>query len=239
MSDCPLPAATREVSDIAKLWTAEASDSHEAIDDVLVLSGRIATKRAVTRAVTGRRIVHLATHSFFLRSTCEAGVPSTRAVGGLVPESAIAAVPATNPLLLSGLAFAGANRWGRARSDPADAILTAEEVAGMNLQGTAWAVLSACETAVGEVKAGEGVFGLRRAFQIAGARSIIMSLWSVEDEATRQWMRTLYEGRLRDHLSTADAVHQADLRTLHHRRLHHQSTHPFYWAAFVAAGDWR
>ena len=66
----------------------------------------------------------------------------------------------------------------------------------LDLQGTEWAVLSACETGLGEIKAGEGVFGLRRAFQIAGARTVIMSLWSVEDRATRTWMRALYEGRL-------------------------------------------
>ena len=69
-------------------------------------------------------------------------------------------------------------------------------MAGLNLQGTEWAVLSACDTGLGEIKAGEGVFGLRRAFQIAGARTVIMSLWSVEDQAARAWMRALYEGRL-------------------------------------------
>jgi CHAT domain-containing protein len=112
-------------------------------------------------------------------------------------------------------------------------------VAGLNLQGTEWVVLSACDTGLGEIRAGEGVFGLRRAFQIAGAHTIIMSLWSVEDQSTRNWMRALYEGRLERHLSTADAVHQASLHILQSRRAAGQSTHPFYWAAFVAAGDWK
>ena len=100
-------------------------------------------------------------------------------------------------------------------------------------------MLSACDTGLGEIKAGEGVFGLRRAFQIAGARTIIMSLWSVEDQATRLWMRTLYEGRFQRHLTTADAVREAGLSVLRERRNKGQSTHPFYWAAFVAAGEWK
>jgi CHAT domain-containing protein len=141
-------------------------------------------------------------------------------------------------LLVSGLAFAGANRPA-AGGRQADGILTAEEVAGLNLQGTEWAVLSACDTGLGEIRPNEGVFGLRRAFQIAGVRTIIMSLWSVEDASTRAWMRALYAARFEEHLSTADAVHRADVRMLQDRRRRGQTTHPFYWAAFVAAGDWR
>ena len=98
---------------------------------------------------------------------------------------------------------------------------------------------SACDTGVGEIAAGEGVFGLRRAFQIAGARSVIMSLWSVEDPATRAWMRALYEGRFDRNRPTADAVHEASLTVLRDRRSTGLSTHPFYWAAFIAVGDWR
>jgi CHAT domain-containing protein len=159
----------------------------------------------------------------------------TRGAGGLA--SGAAAVE--NPLLLSGLALAGANRRAQVTPDEDDGILTAEEVASLDLDGVEWAVLSACDTGVGEIKAGEGVFGLRRAFQVAGARTVVMSLWSVEDQATRAWMRALYEGRFQRKLSTADAVHQASLTVLRDRRAKGQSTHPFFWAAFVAAGDWR
>jgi CHAT domain-containing protein len=143
-----------------------------------------------------------------------------------------------NPLLLSGLALAGANRREEAGPNEEDGIATAEEIAALDLTGTEWAVLSACETGVGEVRAGEGVFGLRRAFQVAGARTLIMSLWSVEDEATREWMRALYEARLRDRRDTAESVRAASLRVLRDRRARGGSTHPFYWGAFVAAGDW-
>jgi CHAT domain-containing protein len=108
----------------------------------------------------------------------------------------------------------------------------------MNLAGVEWAVLSGCDTGAGEIKAGEGVFGLRRAFQVAGAKTVIMSLWSVEDQSTRQWMTRLYEGRLMRNLSTADAVREASLDLLRQRRAKGLSTHPFYWGGFVAAGDW-
>ena len=144
-----------------------------------------------------------------------------------------------NPLLLSGLAFAGANERSLAGADEDDGILTAEEVAGLDLTGLDWAVLSACDTGLGVVRVGEGVLGLRRAFQTAGARTVIMSVWSVEDRSTRQWMRALYQARFERGLDTADAVHQAALSTLRARRSATASGHPFFWAGFVAAGDWR
>jgi CHAT domain-containing protein len=146
---------------------------------------------------------------------------------------------AENPLLLSGLALAGANRRQTAAPDEDDGILTAEEVASLDLGGVEWAVLSACDTGVGQIKTGEGVFGLRRAFQVAGARTVIMSLWSVDDQATRVWMRALYEGRFQKGLTTADAMHAASATVLQARRARGQSTNPFYWAAFVAVGSWK
>ena len=100
-------------------------------------------------------------------------------------------------------------------------------------------VLSACETGVGSTVGGEGVFGLRRAFEIAGARTLIMSLWPVEDAAARAWMLALYDARLRRHAGAAETVREASLAVLKSRRAQHQSTHPFYWAGFIAAGDWR
>jgi CHAT domain-containing protein len=135
--------------------------------------------------------------------------------------------------------LAGANRRRTVGLDEDDGILTAEEVAGLNLNGVEWAVLSACDTGLGEIRAGEGVFGLRRAFQVAGARTVIMSLWPVDDQATRAWMRALYDARFRSALSTADAVHTASVTVLRDRRSKKQSTLPVYWAAFVAAGDWK
>jgi CHAT domain-containing protein len=135
--------------------------------------------------------------------------------------------------------LSGANRRRTAAPDEEDGILTAEEIAALDLRGLDWAVLSGCDTGVGEVRAGEGVFGLRRAFQIAGARTVIMSLWPVEDEDTRRWMTSVYDHRFARGAGTAEAVRTASLDQLRRRRQAGLSTHPFYWAGFIAAGDWR
>jgi CHAT domain-containing protein len=99
-------------------------------------------------------------------------------------------------------------------------------------------VLSACDTGLGEISASEGVFGLRRALHVAGARTTILSLWAVRDEDALTWMDALYHGRLVDGLDTAEAVRGASRTLLTQRRQAGKSTHPFYWAGFVAAGDW-
>jgi CHAT domain-containing protein len=221
-----LPGSRAEIQDIAKIWGNQ--------DDVLILSGRAATKTALTNSIVGRKVVHLATHGFFLGSGCEPTMPRTRGVGGVVSATP---VPTDNPLLLAGLALAGVNTLSR--TSQANGILNAEEIAGLNLQGTEWAVLSACDTGLGQITAGEGVFGLRRALQIAGVRTIIMSLWSVEDRSTRDWMKALYEARLTKQLDTPQSVRAASIQVLEDRRKRGLTTHPFYWAAFVAAGDWR
>jgi CHAT domain-containing protein/tetratricopeptide (TPR) repeat protein len=228
-----LPGSQVEVTEISHIWPASGSNV------ATVLSGSKASETAVKNALTGRRVLHFATHGFFLGEACP---PAGSRAGGAAQSTAavrFAEEVRENPLLLSGLAFAGANRRGTATLDEDDGILTAEEVAGLNLNGVEWAVLSACDTGLGEIRAGEGVFGLRRAFQVAGARTVIMSLWPVDDQATRTWMRSLYEARFRGGLSTADAVHMASVTVLRERRAKKQSTLPVYWAAFVAAGDWR
>jgi CHAT domain-containing protein len=134
-----------------------------------------------------------------------------------------------NPLLLSGLAMAGAR----------DGIVMAEEIVALDLDGLQWAVLSACDTGLGELKSGEDVFGLRRAFQLAGARTVILSLWPVDDSATREWMNALYRLRYVNGKDTASSVKTASMEALTARRARHISAHPFYWAGFVATGDWR
>jgi CHAT domain-containing protein len=224
-----LEGTLREVQEVSRLWPAPLGAAR-------ALVGREASERAFKQDASKYRVLHLATHGFFLDGSClpESAPADTRGVGGLSATKTV-----ENPLRLSGLALAGANHRALAGPDEDDGILTAEEVASLDLQGVEWAVLSACDTGVGEIRAGEGVFGLRRAFQVAGARTVVMSLWSVDDQATRAWMRALYEGRFQKNLSTVDAVHQASLRVLRDRRARGQSTHPFYWAAFVAAGDWR
>jgi CHAT domain-containing protein len=233
----PLNGTLQEVNEVAALWRRASSPS--ALTDTRVLVGAAATERTFKQEAAGHRVLHLATHGFFLGENC-APVPSgTRAVGGLASASGKPAPKIENPLLLSGLALAGANRRQTARADEDDGILTAEEVATLNLADVEWAVLSACDTGVGQVKAGEGVFGLRRAFQVAGARTVIMSLWSVDDQATRAWMRSLYDARFQKGMTTADAMQTASLSILRDRRAKGQSTNPFFWAGFVAVGDWQ
>ena len=102
-----------------------------------------------------------------------------------------------------------------------------------------WVVLSACGSGLGDVVAGEGVFGLRRAFQTAGAATLIMSLWDVDDVATRRWMRGLYTARMLRGLPVAESVRSASIGVLAELRRNGSSTHPWTWAAFVASGDWR
>ena len=230
-----LPGARSEVAEVGQYWSAGGGG-------VTTLSGDQATEAAVKRALPGHAIVHLATHAYVLGPGCEeAGGEGTRAVGGLTRtrDAAVAALVQESPLLLSGLALTGANQRSTAGLDADDGLLTAGEVAALNLQGTDWAVLSACGTGLGTIQTGEGVFGLRRAFQIAGVRTVITSLWPVSDQATRTWMRGLYEARLARRLGSADAVRAASLAVLQQRRAEGQSTNPVYWAAFVAAGDWR
>ena len=231
----PLTGTLQEVNELSGLWRTSARPAAE-LGDARVLIGRDASESNFKLEARHYRVLHLATHGFFL-GACSPAASGTRAVGGLSKPGRAARVD--NPLLLSGLALAGANRRAAAAVDEDDGILTAEEVASLELEGVEWAVLSACDTGVGEVTAGEGVLGLRRAFQVAGARTVIMSLWSVDDQAARAWMRALYQNRFQKHLSTMDAVHAASLSLLRDRRVRGQSTHPFYWAGFVAAGDWR
>jgi CHAT domain-containing protein len=239
----PLPAALREAQDVAAFWRTLHGGA--ATEELSLLTGARASEAAFKRLGPGRRHLHVATHGFFLDESCEGRMYGGRGVGRLNrakskhPEAAARRQLPDNPLLLSGLALAGANRRFAAKPTDEDGILTAEEVAALDLDGVEWAVLSACNTGIGEIKVGEGVFGLRRAFRVAGARTTIMSLWDVEDRAARAWMRPLYEGRLRDKLSTAEAVRHASLTVLRDRRAKRLNTHPFYWAGFVAAGDWR
>ena len=237
-----LPASRLEAEAITRLWQ-QVRRTASAQDGARLLTGPAATERAFKELSARKRILHLATHGFFLGDECGAVIGGTRAVGGLTSPANANSRPGVdaieNPLLLSGLALAGANRRATADIDDDDGILTAEEVAALNLEGVEWAVLSACDTGLGKVASGEGVLGLRRAFQVAGVRTVIMSLWAVEDQAAQQWMEALYRARLGDRLDTADAVRKATLTVIADRRAAGRSTHPFYWASFVAAGDWR
>lgn len=245
----PLPASQLEVEEIAAIWSRAQGtlvsrrkpDRSGDARAVVQLTGAQATEAAFKAQAPGKSIVHLATHGFFLDGPCAPGRPGTRGIERLTARArpTTARDAGENPLLQAGLALAHANRRLAAPDGDDDGILTAEEICGLDLRGVDWAVLSACDTGTGEVRAREGVLGLRRAFQMAGAGTLILSLWSVQDEATRQWMRALYTARFETGLETAEAVREASRRVLAARRLAGKSGHPYYWAGFVAAGDWR
>jgi len=142
----------------------------------------------------------------------------------------------SNPLLKSGIALAGANRHEKndekSESRPDDGILTAFEVSGMDLSGTELVTLSACESGVGEIMAGEGIYGLRRAFQHAGAEAIIMSLWKVPDQETAQLMSAFYSNWLKG-MTKPNALRSAALSILNDRRTKYGVAHPYFWGAFI------
>ncbi len=157
---------------------------------VLVVDERMKSLRAP-------RILHIATHGFFVASA-EPGPDGDY----LLQTDAAPAVPlgwlrgARDPLLRSGLALAGANTWlaaGQLPPQAEDGLLLARDIAGLDLLGTELVVLSAGDTGLGQVQLGEGVFGLRRAFAVAGARAVVMSLWKVPDLDTATLMDTFYE----------------------------------------------
>jgi len=138
-------------------------------------------------------------------------------------------VRAENPLLRSGLALAGVNVRG---SGEDNGILTALEASGLNLWGTKLVVLSACDTGVGEVRNGDGVYGLRRSFVLAGADSLVMSLWPISDYTTRQLMIGYYRN-LKQGLGRGAALRQVQLDMLKRN----PKLHPFYWANFIHSGE--
>ena len=182
------------------------------------------------------RILHIATHGFFFsdqQRDLTTNSSEYQTVSVTFEDKMMRVSRQENPLLRSGLALAGANTWLQGHALPAaaeDGLLTAEDVSGLDLSETELVVLSACETGLGEVRIGEGVFGLRRAFTIAGARRLIMSLWKVPDEQTQELMGLFYRSLLNGR-PCLEALREAQLEM----KAKHQN--PYYWGAFIFQGD--
>jgi CHAT domain-containing protein/Tfp pilus assembly protein PilF len=206
----------------------EAETIHRLFPHAQLLLGRAATKRALMTLDTPG-ILHIATHGFFLE---DGAAPATgRGVGsfGAVGETGPRQRP-PDPLLRSGLVLAGAAQQGQLGSrHHEDSLVTALELAGLDLWGTQLVVLSACDTGRGDVRLGQGVYGLRRALVMAGAESLVTSLWKVDDEATRQLMEAYYRHLLEGQGRSA-ALRQA-MRTLRQKY-----PHPHFWAPFLPSG---
>jgi CHAT domain-containing protein/lipopolysaccharide biosynthesis regulator YciM len=218
-----------EFSPLANTAT-EAKAISPMLPGATLLTGSMATENAI-KQLFAPNILHIATHGFFLQDVPEVAPPDFSGTLLTSTRSAIPNIrPAENPLLRSGLALAGANPR---KSGSEDGILTALEAAGLNLSGTKLVVLSACKTGLGDVTNGEGVYGLRRAFAIAGAESQLMSLWAVNDYKTNKLMVDYYQ-RLKNNLGRSEALRQTQLEMLKNP----ESQHPYYWAAFIPSGDW-
>lgn len=211
---------------------AEVIALRSLLTDAIVLTGRDAAKSTL-KAAAAPSILHIATHGFFLPDQepmlgLRRSAPPLfcdRSPGRLAPRF-------SNPLLRSGLALAGANKRDLAVFD--NGILTALEMASLDLWGTQLVVLSACETGLGDTRIGDGVYGLRRALVIAGSETQIMSLWEVDDAATRDLMVDYYDRLLKGE-GRGEALRNVQLEMCRSGL----RNHPFYWAAFIQSGNWR
>ena len=212
----PLPGTQVEVDTVSSLlekkrWQVQTYTRQHALKESVL-------------GVKGPRVLHLATHGFF--------EPDQQTKNERRPSSM------EDPMLRSGLFFAGANRHlsgGATPPDLDDGVLTAYEASQLNLQGTELVVLSACETGLGEVTAGEGVFGLRRALQVAGAESVMMSMWAVPDKETQELMTLFYKKWLSGK-DKYEALREAQVEMRKRVKARYGKDLPQYWGAFVLVG---
>jgi CHAT domain-containing protein/tetratricopeptide (TPR) repeat protein len=238
----PLPGTRREAQLLQRTF-----------QEAEVVLGEAATESRL-KSVHAPLYLHIGTHGFFLPENATGqGTAESRELG-LVVESRPAV--RENPLLRSGLILAGVQQ-GRSGAGE-DGVLTALEAAGLDLRGTQLVVLSACETGLGEVRQGEGVYGLRRALVLAGAETQVISLWKVSDAATAALMGEFYRrlGRGEGRMAALRAARLGLLRGAIRPRSEETQRaiglssgkpttgrpanwqHPYYWAAFVISGDW-
>jgi CHAT domain-containing protein len=204
--------------------------SLEEVERVSALAGRRAVVRRTGRQASTTQLLadlgnakdpprwlHLATHGFFAARNVRSALQLDEKAFHLTPTGRERARPGVrNPLVLSGLVLAGANRLVTDPDKEDGGILSAEAVAGLNLDGLELAVLSACETGLGEVAGGEGVFGLQRAFHLAGAKNVVASLWKVDDEATAALMGLFYHYLWEEKRPPLEALRQAQLTLYNH-----------------------
>jgi CHAT domain-containing protein len=212
-----LPGTKTEIESISKILKASGYQVNQ-------FTQKTATEASL-KNVKGPSLMHIATHGYFLKDVDQAG-----SAFGIHLENAN-----DNPLLRSGLMLAGAAQTVSGSATPSlgsndNGILTAYEAMNMNLEGTNLIVLSACETGLGDVKAGEGVYGLQRAFLVAGADALIMSLWKVDDAATQQLMTNFYTNWIKLG-NKQKAFKQAQIQLMAKYK------EPYFWGAFVMMGQ--
>lgn len=208
----------REVTELLQRqgWQVEVYEGDEALEEVV-------------KRVRSPRVLHLATHGFFLKDQ-EWKLQQRELLDSEGPPAGV-----EDPMLRSGLYLAGAER-ARAHQSPAadldDGVLTAYEAAELNLQGTELVVLSACDAGLGVQENGEGVFGLRRALEEAGAQAVLMSMWSVPDQETQELMTLFYSNWLKG-MNMHEALRWAQMKEREVVRRRYKGDLPYYWGAFV------
>jgi CHAT domain-containing protein len=215
----PLPGTQKEIESIGALlqkqgWKVETYTQQNALEEVI-------------KSVRNPEVLHIATHGFF----------EPDQVVGQSDQVSDEPPSLEDPMLRSGLYFAGANRTlaKAAKTDLEDGVMTAFESTGLNLQGTELVVLSACETGMGHIRSGEGVFGLQRAMQEAGANAVLMSMWSVPDKETQELI-TMFYAKWLSGRSKHEALHEAQLELRKETIAKWGDDRPHYWAAFVLVG---
>jgi CHAT domain-containing protein len=222
----PLPGAEKE----GQIIVDKVMGSNIPIDS---FTKAAAQEQVINQLTETPSILHIASHGFFLRANENLKKRLLKLQRGSelqIPP------PGDNPLLRAGLAFAGVNTnapfLGRIDTQN-DGILTALEVLDLRLSGTKLVVLSACETGLGEIHEGEGVYGLRRAFQEAGVAEIVSSLWEVSDAGTQALMTGLYDKMITG-TAPRDALRQVQLELIDSS----EWSYPYVWSAFMMVGSY-
>ena len=219
----PLPGTKAEVQRIGDLFKQSHSEQQ-----LHLLTGAGASTGAFCATAADQRWIHLATHAYFAGGSGQAGVDALELRSAIVLAGASSAAPSAD-----------------------NGLLTALEVASLDLDRTDLAVLSACETGLGTIQEGEGVQGLQRAFQVAGAKTVVATLWQVNDAASQALMIDFYDNLWHKKLPRLEALRQAQLKMLREGPARQgtpagspsggraRPTPPFYWAPFVLSGDWQ